>query len=175
MDSNNSNADTNKYLFINMVTMLSITAMQQLGKLISPAVGKTKVNLEAAQATIDTLDMLSARTKGNLDNDEERLLKDTLSTLKMNYVETAAEMKNESAVAHPGSAEGFAEARGTMADATKAPPEASPRRERGMQNEKPPKEPKDAAPESEPPAQEKSEPKPGSEQTKDPKFHKSYD
>ncbi|MDO9543117.1 MAG: DUF1844 domain-containing protein, partial [Kiritimatiellia bacterium] len=66
MTENNANKDINKYLFINLVTMLSITAMQQLGKLVNPTIGKTKVNhafsvinFEAAQATIDTLDMLS--------------------------------------------------------------------------------------------------------------------
>ncbi|MDO9543406.1 MAG: DUF1844 domain-containing protein, partial [Kiritimatiellia bacterium] len=91
MTENNVNKDINKYLFINLVTMLSMSAMQQLGKIINPGAGKAEINLDAAQATIDTLDMLSAKTLGNLDNDEARLMKDTLSTLKMNFVETRDE------------------------------------------------------------------------------------
>ena len=94
MTENNSNAEMNKYLFINLVTMLSMSAMQQLGKIINPAAGKAEINLDAAQATIDTLDMLSAKTSGNLDKDEARMMKDTLSMLKMNFVETESEMKN---------------------------------------------------------------------------------
>ena len=93
MTENNVNKDMNKYLFINLVTMLSMSAMQQLGKLVNPAAGKAEINLDAAQATIDTLDMLSAKTLGNLDKDEARIMKDTLSTLKMNFVETR-EMQN---------------------------------------------------------------------------------
>jgi len=93
MTGNNSSTDTNKILFAHMITMLSMSAMQQLGKIINPATGKAETNLDAAQATIDMLDMLVAKTKGNLDADEEKLTKDTLSALKMNFVETSAETK----------------------------------------------------------------------------------
>ncbi|MCX6992764.1 MAG: DUF1844 domain-containing protein [Kiritimatiellaeota bacterium] len=144
-----SKPDINKVLFMHLVSMLAMSAIQQMGKLVDPGTGKAEINLEAAQATIDMLDMLEARTRGNLDVEETKLLKNTLMSLKMNYVETT-EMKN-------------AECR--------------------MQNEKPrdkmsPEGPKNTAPKSESPAQEKSEPlepKPGTEQVKDPKFHKSYD
>ena len=157
---NESKPDINKVLFMHLVSMLAMSAIQQMGKLVDPGTGKAEINLDAAQATIDMLDMLEARTRGNLDAEETRLLKDTLMSLKMNYVETK-EMQHASAVAQ-----------GVMADA-----------KRGMQNEKPkdtrpPEGPKDTAPKSESPAQEKSEPsepKPGAEQGKDPKFHKSYD
>jgi hypothetical protein len=49
---------------------------------------KAEVNLDAAQATIDLLDMIAAKSRGNLDRDEERLLKDTLMSLKLTFVET---------------------------------------------------------------------------------------
>jgi len=91
MTEKNSNTDTNKMLFVHLVTMLSMSAMQQMGKIINPMTGKTEMNLEAAQATIDMLDMLAAKTRNNLDADEERLMKDTLSALKMNFVETSSE------------------------------------------------------------------------------------
>jgi len=68
--------------------MLSGSALQQMGKLVDPQTQKANVNLEAAQATIDLLDMLEAKTKGNLDKEEGRMLRDTLMSLKMNFVET---------------------------------------------------------------------------------------
>ncbi|MBI2439906.1 MAG: DUF1844 domain-containing protein [Lentisphaerae bacterium] len=88
---NVANPDINKVLFMHLVSMLAMSAMQQLGKLINPATGKAEIHLEAAQATIDTLDMLAAKTKNNLDGDEETLLKDTLASLKLNFVETKDE------------------------------------------------------------------------------------
>ncbi len=84
-----SASDTNKGLFLQFVLMLSSSAMQQLGKLVNPLTGKAETNLEAAQSTIDLLVMLEAKTRGNLDPDEKRFLKNTLATLQMNYVETA--------------------------------------------------------------------------------------
>ncbi len=88
--------EMNKALFMELVMMLSTSVMHQLGKLVNPVTGKAEVNLEAAQATIDMMAMLEAKTRGNLDKDEDRLIKTTLATLQMNYVETA-----RSAVAQP--------------------------------------------------------------------------
>ena len=89
MPQTSNTPDTNKALFLQFVLMLSSSAMQQLGKLVNPLTGKAETNLEAAQATIDLLVMLDAKTRGNLDREEERFLKNTLATLQMNYVETA--------------------------------------------------------------------------------------
>ena len=85
-----SPSEMHKAMFMELVLMLSASAMQQLGKLMNPMTGKTELNLEAAQATIDMLEMLDAKTKGNLDREEDRLMKNTLTSLRMNYVETAA-------------------------------------------------------------------------------------
>ena len=85
-----SSSEMHKAMFMQLVIMLSSSAMQYLGKIINPMTGKTELNLEAAQATIDMVEMLEAKSKGNLDRDEERMIKTTLTTLRMNYVETAA-------------------------------------------------------------------------------------
>jgi hypothetical protein len=85
---NESKPDINKIMFMHLVSMLAMSAIQQMGKLVDPATGKAETNLDAAQATIDMLDMLLAKTINNLDAEEARLLKDTLSSLKMNFVET---------------------------------------------------------------------------------------
>ncbi len=86
MQSQENNSD--KIMFMHLVSMLAMSAIQQMGKLVDPSTGKTAINLEAAQATIDILDMLEIKTRGNLDAEETRLLKDTLMSLKMNYVES---------------------------------------------------------------------------------------
>ena len=88
--SDTNTPDMNKAIFMELVLMLSSSVMQQLGKIINPMTGKTELNLEAAQSTISLLEMIEVKTKGNLDRDEERLIKNTLTSLKMNYVETAS-------------------------------------------------------------------------------------
>ena len=85
--------DIYKLLFINLVNMLASSAMQQLGKLVNPVTNETEVNLEGAQVTIDMIEMLKAKSEGNLDDDESRIITDLLSSLQMNYVQTANEEK----------------------------------------------------------------------------------
>lgn len=74
-------------LFMQMVFQLSSLATMLLGKAPHPETGETKRDLEAAQLMIDQLDMLEAKTKGNLTHDEAQLLKQTLMSLRMAYVE----------------------------------------------------------------------------------------
>lgn len=86
--------ELNKALFVNLVMMFTQSTMVGLGKLANPMTGKVETpNLESAQQGIDLLIMLDAKTRGNLDRDEARLLKDSLSSLQMNFVETAATLK----------------------------------------------------------------------------------
>jgi hypothetical protein len=90
MTESNQTKEMHKAMFMELVLMLSSSAMQQLGKIINPLTGKTELNLPAAQATIDMVEMIEVKTRGNLDRDESRLLSNTLTSLRMNYVETAA-------------------------------------------------------------------------------------
>lgn len=82
---------SNGGMFQGLVISLAAAAMQHLGKTLNPVTHKIEKNLPAAQATIDMLDMLEARTKGNLDDAEVKLLKNILAELKLNYVETLNE------------------------------------------------------------------------------------
>lgn len=82
--------EINKALFSSLVITLSSSALQYMGKLVNPAVGKPEINLEAAQASIDMLDMLVAKTHGNLDHEEAALLNDSLMSLKLTFVECQA-------------------------------------------------------------------------------------
>ena len=92
-DEEKQRNDLNKVLFMNLVMMLASSAMQQMGKLVNPATHKTEVNLEGAQVTIDLLTMIQTKTKGNLDTDEEKMVKDLLASLQLNYVEMAEAAK----------------------------------------------------------------------------------
>ena len=86
-----SNGKPNGELFQGLVISLAAATMQHLGKTLSPVSCKIEKNLEAAQATIDMLDMLAEKTQGNLSDAEAKLLKGVLAELKLNYVETLNE------------------------------------------------------------------------------------
>ena len=87
----------NSELFQGLVISLAAASMQHLGKTLSPVTNKIEKNLPAAQSTIDMLDMLEAKTKGNLSEPEAKLLKSILAELKLNYVETLNEKPAEAA------------------------------------------------------------------------------
>ena len=87
----------NGELFQGLVISLAAATMQHLGKTLSPVTNKIEKNLPAAQSTIDMLDMLSAKTQGNLSEPEAKLLKGVLAELKLNYVETLNEKPAETA------------------------------------------------------------------------------
>ena len=74
-------------LFAQMVMQQSSLALMLLGKTPHPPTGQTMRDLDAAQMFIDQLEMLEAKTKGNLDSHEAALLKQTLMTLRMAFVE----------------------------------------------------------------------------------------
>jgi hypothetical protein len=74
-------------LFTQLIVMFHAATMQQLGKVKHPVTEKLEKNLEAAENTIDILDMLQAKTKGNLSTDEDMLLTQILQELKLTYVQ----------------------------------------------------------------------------------------
>jgi hypothetical protein len=79
--------DKHSMMFARLVLMLHAAAMQYLGKLKNPITDKIERDLAAAQGMIDTLDMLEKRTKGNLSQDEARMLGQMLQELRLNYVD----------------------------------------------------------------------------------------
>lgn len=89
----------NEALFQGLVFSLAAGAMQQMGKTVNPMSGKVEKDLAHAQMTIDMLDMLEAKTQGNLTENESKLLKRIIGDLKLNYVE---ELKDEQAAAAKG-------------------------------------------------------------------------
>ena len=83
-----SDADDRKsFLFTRLILTFHSAAMQQMGKLADPFSGKIVRDLEQASLSIDTLDMLFEKCKGNLTQDESNLLEHSIAELKLNYVD----------------------------------------------------------------------------------------
>lgn len=74
-------------LFLQLVMGLQQSGMIALGKLMNPITRTIDVQLDAARDTIDLLAALEARTRGNLESDEARVLRQALTDLRLNYVE----------------------------------------------------------------------------------------
>lgn len=80
-------AQKHQLLFTQLVIMFHAATMQQLGKVKHPVTEKIEKDLEAAENTIDILDMLQAKTRGNLAQDEDMLLTQILQELKLAFVQ----------------------------------------------------------------------------------------
>ena len=81
--------EKNQVLFMQLVMMFHTLTMHQLGKIKNPVTDKVERDLPAAQGSIDMLEMLKTRTKGNLSDSEQRMLTELLKELKLNYVDEA--------------------------------------------------------------------------------------
>ena len=75
--------------FMNFLLSLSTSAFIQLGEVEDPITQQTDKNLPLAQQTIDLIEMLREKTKGNLTSEEEKLMEHLLYDLKMRYVKAA--------------------------------------------------------------------------------------
>ena len=74
-------------LFAQLLYIFQSSGMQGLGKVMNPVTNKIDRNLEQAKQSIDMLEMLRDKTKGNLSPESERLLSQFLSDLRLNYVD----------------------------------------------------------------------------------------
>jgi hypothetical protein len=75
--------------FVNFLTTLASQAAASLGAVPHPVTGQRQVDLESGRYWIDVLAMLQEKTKGNLHDQEARLLTGLLSDLRMQYVAIA--------------------------------------------------------------------------------------
>lgn len=74
-------------LFANLVVQNTNMALIFLGHAPHPQTGKQEINLDNARYFIDQLEMIELKTKGNLDKQEEGLLKQSLTSLRMAFVQ----------------------------------------------------------------------------------------
>ena len=77
-------------LFAQLVSMFQIAAMQQMGKLKNPITDSVERDLDAARVSIDILEMIRDRMKGNLQGEEEKLLTQVVHELRLNFVDEAS-------------------------------------------------------------------------------------
>ena len=78
--------------FSTFVLSLGTTALYQLGEIgdsESGTEGPVDPNLPIARQTIDTLEMLTEKTRGNLTDTESKLLESILYELHMRFVEAS--------------------------------------------------------------------------------------
>jgi len=75
--------------FAALVSMLTTQALFALGLLQIKGQEQREPDLEMAKYNIDMLQTLLEKTKGNLTNEEETVLSNTLNDLRMGYVQVA--------------------------------------------------------------------------------------
>jgi|WetSurMetagenome_2_1015567.scaffolds.fasta_scaffold1318241_2 hypothetical protein len=84
-----TNEEKHQMMFMQLVLMFHSLTMQQLGKVKNPMTDTIERNLAGAQSSIEMLDMLKEKTKGNLKLEEDRFLQQLVKEAKLNYVDEA--------------------------------------------------------------------------------------
>jgi len=114
-------AEKHAALFAQLVMQSTSMALMLMGKAPNPMTGKTETDLDGARLFIEQLEMLEAKTRGNLSAEEQQLLKQNLLHVRMSFVETvnAGKASNKplaepakSSLAEEGSAKKFSKSYG---------------------------------------------------------------
>jgi|TARA_B100001250_G_scaffold203341_1_gene174375 hypothetical protein len=74
-------------LFLYLVSTFKTSAWIALGKVKNPVTKKIEVNLDQASYYIDLLSMLQSKARGNMSEYEEQMLINTVSELKMKFIQ----------------------------------------------------------------------------------------
>ncbi len=74
-------------MFASMVIQNANMALIFLGQAPNPQTGETVQELDNAKYFIDQLEMIEAKTKGNLNKQEETILQQSLTNLRLAFVE----------------------------------------------------------------------------------------
>ena len=76
----------NAALFMQLVFTFQTAAWQQMGKIKNPLTDKIEKDLNQARFSIDLLEMMRTKTKGNLSDDERNFIDKVISELQLNFV-----------------------------------------------------------------------------------------
>ena len=68
------------------IMSLNTSVLYHLGEIGDPATGKRQPDFDLARHGIDTLVLLEEKTRGNLEKDEEELLKNIIYDVKLRFV-----------------------------------------------------------------------------------------
>lgn len=88
-------------LFAHMVSEYTNVALMLLGRNPHPESGEKMFDPDSARLFIDQLEMLEVKTKGNLSPGEQRLLQQSLTHLRLAFVETMERPPQPAAPAAP--------------------------------------------------------------------------
>ena len=86
--------EKNDQLLMQLIYMFHTSAMQGLGKIVDTN-GQVIRNLEYVSQTIDLMEMLKVKTKGNITDEIGKLLDGMLAELRLNYVDEKAKPENK--------------------------------------------------------------------------------
>ncbi|MEM6504088.1 MAG: DUF1844 domain-containing protein [Planctomycetota bacterium] len=75
--------------FTTLVSSIATQALFSLGAMPDPQTGQRYANLDVARHHIDSLSVLEDKTKGNLTDEESKMLATTLYELRQSYVQIA--------------------------------------------------------------------------------------
>lgn len=81
--------------FMAFVMSLNTSALFHLGEIADPVSGEKVVDLPLARHAIDTLALLETKTEGNLEEDEQEMLKNVLYDVKLRFVAVAKKEKEK--------------------------------------------------------------------------------
>ncbi len=95
--ANASREEIMAVMFANMVVQQANMAMMLMGKAPHPETGQIIKDLDGARMFIEQLEMLEAKTKGNLSKQEDGLLKQALAAVRMSFVESMDEQPPQAA------------------------------------------------------------------------------
>ena len=72
--------------FSAFIMSLNTSVLYHLGEIGDPKTGRKEVDFDLAKHGIDTLSLLQEKTRGNLNKDEEEMLKSILYDVKIRFV-----------------------------------------------------------------------------------------
>jgi hypothetical protein len=115
-------------IFVEFVMMQAQNAALCLGQITDPRVGQPQVNIPLAKMFIDQLSVIRAKTAGNLNSDEQKVIDSALEQLELAFVHVVSQTEGF----HPGESlapESPAPAAAPAASAPEAatPPAAAPK------------------------------------------------
>lgn len=78
--------------FKTLVSMMVSQALLYMGQIPEPSSGQRILHMDLARHNIDMLGLIEEKTKGNLEEEEEKLIKQAVSELRSSYVELSKQV-----------------------------------------------------------------------------------
>jgi hypothetical protein len=85
--ADDANVSRDDVLFIQVISMFQVAAMQQMGKIPNPMTNEIEKDLDQAKMSVDILAMLKKKTAGNLSKREDEYLGKIVFECQMNYLD----------------------------------------------------------------------------------------